>query len=263
MGLSHGIAPIIKTQNHDFTPPTVAKVITENNTAPAKLKPFKKIAPKLDLAQNNAPKSKPTTLKASPQSIAPKDIIDLENWPQLKQAVKDCRYCSDLSQATPQPLFGEGNESTKLMIISEAPGQDESFQGSPFVGSAGVLLDNMLKAIKINRKDIFITHIIKCPTPNRDPHKDEAEACQSFLNAQINLIQPKLILALGRIPAHHLLNSKTPVGKLRGELHLHQKTNTPVIVSYHPAYLLRNVSQKQKSWEDLKFVYQNLALAEQ
>ena len=138
------------------------------------------------------------------------------------------------------------NESADWLIIGEAPGAEEDRRGEPFVGRAGQLLDEMLRAIGKERNQVFIANILKCRPPNnRDPEPAESAACRSYLERQIALIQPKIILAVGRIAAQQLLDTDTPVGKLRGQLH--QYSNTPLVVTYHPAYLLRSPTQKRKS----------------
>ena len=136
------------------------------------------------------------------------------------------------------------------MLIGEAPGAEEDRRGEPFVGRAGKLLDEMLRAIGEARDSVFIANILKCRPPNnRDPKPDEAAACRSYLERQIELVQPRIVLAVGRIAAQQLLDSDAPVGRLRGKVH--RLGDTPLIVTYHPAYLLRSPSQKRKSWDDL------------
>ncbi len=140
------------------------------------------------------------------------------------------------------------------MIIGEAPGADEDRQGEPFVGRAGRLLNNMLLAVGLKREAVYIANILKCRPPgNRDPRPEEAQSCRPYLTRQIELIEPRLILVLGRVAAHNLLDTKTPLGKLRGSVYRYQDTDVPVIVTYHPAYLLRSPADKAKAWEDLKF----------
>jgi len=138
------------------------------------------------------------------------------------------------------------------MIIGEAPGAEEDRRGEPFVGRAGKLLDEMLRAIELDRSKVFIANILKCRPPNnRDPLADEAASCRAYLERQIDLIGPRLILAVGRIAAQNLLHSDSPVGRMRGQVHSLNDGQVPVIVTYHPAYLLRSPSQKQKVWQDL------------
>jgi DNA polymerase len=136
------------------------------------------------------------------------------------------------------------------MIIGEAPGQHEDLQGKPFVGNAGLLLTEMLRAIGLSREEVFITNILKCRPPgNRDPKADEVESCNDYLLRQQQMIQPKIILAVGRIAAQTLLKTDAPLSKLRGKKHTFN--DTPVVVVYHPAYLLRSLSEKRKAWQDL------------
>ena len=138
------------------------------------------------------------------------------------------------------------------MIIGEAPGAEEDRRGEPFVGRAGKLLDEMLRAVGLSRDRVFIANILKCRPPNnRDPAKEEAERCRAYLDRQIALVQPKIVLAVGRIAAQQLLESDAPVGRLRGTVHELSPTGIPLVVTYHPAYLLRSPVQKRKSWQDL------------
>ena len=138
------------------------------------------------------------------------------------------------------------------MIIGEAPGQEEDRLGEPFVGRAGKLLDEMLRSLGLDRSSVFIANILKCRPPNnRDPSAEEAAACRRYLDRQIELVAPKMILAVGRIAAQHLLNSDAPVGRMRGQKHYLNDGQIPVVVTYHPAYLLRSPTQKRKAWQDL------------
>jgi DNA polymerase len=154
---------------------------------------------------------------------------------------------------------GKGHQQADVVIIGEAPGHDEDIQGLPFVGRAGQLLGRMLQAIDIDPQQVYITNILKCrPPQNRDPKTEEVAACSRFLQAQIKLIQPKVIFSVGRISAQNLLQVQTPVGKLRGQQHVLPHTDIPLLVSYHPAYLLRNPAEKSKVWQDLKALHQLL-----
>jgi DNA polymerase len=147
-------------------------------------------------------------------------------------------------------VFGVGNSAADWMIIGEAPGAEEDRRGEPFVGRAGKLLDEMLLAVGQRRRDVFIANILKCRPPNnRDPSAEESASCRPYLQRQIELVQPKIILAVGRIAAQQLLQSDAPVGRLRGKVH--DLDRIPLVVTYHPAYLLRSPSQKRKSWDDL------------
>lgn len=173
------------------------------------------------------------------------------DWQQLREAVAACTRCI-LHESRTQTVFGVGDPDADWMIIGEAPGAEEDRQGEPFVGRAGKLLDEILAAIGLDRQGVFIANILKCRPPgNRDPHAAEAEACRGFLERQIALVRPKIILAVGRIAAQQLLQCDTPVGQLRGQVHALGTAAIPVIVTYHPAYLLRSPGQKRKVWEDL------------
>ena len=170
-------------------------------------------------------------------------------WDELRSAVASCTRCA-LHESRTQTVFGVGSLSADWLIIGEAPGAEEDRRGEPFVGRAGKLLDEMLLAIGEKRESVFIANILKCRPPNnRDPSPDEAASCRPYLERQIELVKPKIILAVGRIAAQQLLQSDAPVGRLRGKVH--QLGATPLVVTYHPAYLLRSPSQKRKSWDDL------------
>ena len=171
------------------------------------------------------------------------------SWDELRQCVADCTRCA-LSESRTNTVFGVGNADADWMIIGEAPGAEEDRQGEPFVGRAGQLLDQMLLAIGQSRERVFIANILKCRPPNnRDPKPDEAAACRDYLEQQIRLVRPRIVLAVGRIAAQNLLGSDEPVGRMRGRPH--DLDGIPLVVTYHPAYLLRSPSQKRKSWNDL------------
>lgn len=171
------------------------------------------------------------------------------DWQQLRGCVSVCTRCA-LHESRTQTVFGVGNQDADWMIIGEAPGAEEDRRGEPFVGRAGKLLDEMLRAVGQERGSIFIANILKCRPPNnRDPHAEEAAECRHYLERQIELVQPKIILAVGRIAAQQLLETDSPVGRLRGSLH--HLGEIPLVVTYHPAYLLRSPTQKRKAWDDL------------
>ena len=171
------------------------------------------------------------------------------DWEQLRRAVSQCQLC-ELHSTRTQTVFGVGHQHADLLIVGEAPGAEEDRQGEPFVGRAGKLLDAMLAAIELDRQQVFIANVLKCRPPNnRDPRTSEIVCCDAYLQRQIELIQPKVILALGRIAAHHLLVSQDSLGKMRQRQHSYN--GIPLLVSYHPAYLLRNPVDKRKSWHDL------------
>jgi DNA polymerase len=170
-------------------------------------------------------------------------------WEALEQAVRTCTRCV-LHTTRTQAVFGVGDRRARWMIIGEAPGAEEDRQGEPFVGRAGQLLNAMLEAIGLSRQQVFIANILKSRPPgNRDPKPEESRACLPYLYRQIELIDPVLILCVGRIAAQTLLRTDAPIGKLRGMLH--HVGHRPMIVTYHPAYLLRSPGEKRKSWADL------------
>ncbi|MGD8931768.1 MAG: uracil-DNA glycosylase [Chromatiales bacterium] len=176
------------------------------------------------------------------------------DWEALRERVRTCRLCG-LREGCTQTVFGVGNTAADLLIIGEAPGADEDRQGEPFVGRAGQLLNAMLLAIGFKREQVFIANILKCRPPNnRDPRPEEALKCEPFLLRQIELIQPRVILSVGRISAQNLLKTDIPVGKLRGRVHRFGERQLPLVVTYHPAYLLRSPEQKGKAWDDLQLV---------
>ncbi|HKK15800.1 MAG TPA: uracil-DNA glycosylase [Gammaproteobacteria bacterium] len=181
-----------------------------------------------------------------------RDGFDENAWQELQDEVSHCTRC-DLHRSRTQTVFGVGNAHADWLIIGEAPGADEDKQGEPFVGRAGKLLNNMLLAMGMQREQVFIANILKCRPPNnRDPRPAEVACCETYLRAQIAMIQPKIIVALGRVAAQNLLQVDTPIGRMRGKQYTYPHADIPVVVTYHPAYLLRSPRQKQKSWQDLQ-----------
>jgi uracil-DNA glycosylase len=196
---------------------------------------------------------------ASPISVCSVDSLD---WPALREAVVACTACK-LCESRRQTVFGVGNPRAHWMIVGEAPGEQEDRQGEPFVGKSGQLLDNMLRAIALTRgeaepeRQVFIANTLKCRPPgNRNPDPDELAKCEPFLIRQIQLVRPKIILAMGAFAVQSLLRSTEPVGRLRGRVHQYQ--GVPLIVTYHPAYLLRNLVDKAKAWDDLCLAVETL-----
>lgn len=176
----------------------------------------------------------------------------IPDWETLQREVAECRLCS-LHEGRTQTVFGVGDVNADWMLIGEAPGAEEDRRGEPFVGRAGKLLDSMLKALGLDRQQVFIANILKCRPPNnRDPRPEEVLACGNYLNQQINTVKPRLILALGRVAAQNLLKTETPIGKMRGKRFHYGDPPIPVVVTYHPAYLLRSPREKRKSWQDLQ-----------
>jgi DNA polymerase len=179
-------------------------------------------------------------------------------WEDLRAAVSSCRACA-LCERRTQTVFGVGHPQAQWMLIGEAPGEQEDQQGEPFVGKAGQLLDNMLRAVGLTRSEapaheqVYIANVLKCrPPQNRNPEPQEVAQCEPYLLRQIALVQPKLILAMGRFAVQSLLKTGEPIGRLRGRVHeVPGMPGVPVVVTYHPAYLLRNPLDKARSWEDL------------
>lgn len=174
-------------------------------------------------------------------------------WDSVSGDVAGCVKCP-LHQTRTNTVFGVGNRKAEWLVVGEAPGAEEDRQGEPFVGRAGGLLNSMLRGIGLARDQVFIANVLKCRPPNnRDPKPEEVEQCLPYLERQIELLQPKIMLAVGRIAAQNLLATDTPIGKLRGHVHRFGAAGIPLVVTYHPAYLLRSPTEKRKAWEDLKF----------
>ncbi|MEE8428350.1 MAG: uracil-DNA glycosylase [Gammaproteobacteria bacterium] len=196
-------------------------------------------APAPDATRQSAPE-----LPSEPQGLA-------ADWPVLEQTVLQCRLCG-LHEGRTQAVFGVGDRAADWLVIGEAPGAEEDRRGEPFVGRAGQMLNAMLKAVGLRREQVYIANIVKCRPPNnRDPRPEEAASCRQYLIRQVELIRPRLILAVGRIAAHNLLGTDSSLGKLRGRIHHFGAQRIPLVVTYHPAYLLRSPDQKAKAWSDL------------
>ncbi|MDO9316019.1 MAG: uracil-DNA glycosylase [Burkholderiaceae bacterium] len=199
-----------------------------------------------------------TSTETASDAPSPSALASTMDWPALREAVASCTACS-LCESRRQTVFGIGHPQAHWMIVGEAPGEEEDRSGEPFVGRSGQLLDNMLRAIGLSRqagetpdpaKQVFIANTLKCRPPgNRNPLPDELARCEGFLIRQIQLVQPRIILAMGRFAVQSLLRSTAPIGQLRGRVHRYQ--GVPLVVTYHPAYLLRNLSEKGRAWDDL------------
>jgi DNA polymerase len=201
----------------------------------------------------HAPVAPAAAANVSPPSAEARERTILSaDWQSLKQRVEGCTDCR-LRASCRQTVFGVGDERAAWMLVGEAPGADEDRLGEPFVGQAGRLLDNMLAAIGLARgTDVYIANVLKCRPPgNRNPQPDEVTQCSPYLLRQIGLIQPRLIVAMGRFAAQTLLNTDASIASLRGRVHRY--AGVPLVVTYHPAYLLRNLPDKAKSWADLRF----------
>ncbi|MBF6987410.1 uracil-DNA glycosylase [Cupriavidus sp. IK-TO18] len=244
----------------------VAEAIAEPVTvaAPA-VAPLVEAAPALEMATPVVPAvpvaapvsrapAEPSLVPAGPEpdsaQAAREAAIAAMAWPALDAAVAGCTACG-LCQTRTNTVFGVGDRQAEWMLVGEAPGENEDLQGEPFVGQAGKLLDNMLGALGLARgRNVFIANVLKCRPPgNRNPEPAEVAQCEPFLRRQIALVRPKVIVVLGRFAAQSLLRTTTPIGKLRGTVHTYE--GIPVVVTYHPAYLLRTLTDKARAWEDL------------
>ena len=216
------------------------------------------------LAQPATQPQQPAHMPAQSVAAFEPEVLAQMDWPALEQAVRECRACA-LCNSRKNTVFGVGDNAAQWMVIGEAPGETEDLQGEPFVGQAGKLLDNMLRAIGLSRKaeaaqgkaqptgqgaGVYIANTLKCRPPgNRNPEPHELQACAPFLQRQVTLVRPRIILAMGRFAVQSLLGTQEPIGKLRSRVHAYQ--GVPVVVTYHPAYLLRNPADKAKAWADL------------
>jgi len=233
--------------------------------APASVAPVQKTAPGA-VAQRPTerapavvpvarPVAGPAPVPAQAESYGTRPAgVETMDWPALQAAVADCRACG-LCQGRTNTVFGVGDTQSDWMVVGEAPGENEDRQGEPFVGAAGQLLDNMLHAVGRSRagegkKGAYIANVIKCrPPANRNPQPAEVAQCEPYLARQVALVQPKVIIAMGRFAVQSLLKTADPIGRLRGQVHRYE--GVPVIVTYHPAYLLRTPTDKGKAWADL------------
>jgi len=176
--------------------------------------------------------------------------IETMDWDSLRETVAACQACK-LCEGRRNTVFGVGDLQADWLVVGEAPGENEDLQGEPFVGQAGKLLDNMLGALGVSRRDnVYIANVLKCRPPgNRNPEPDEIAQCEPFLRRQVDLLKPRIILAMGRFAVQALLQTSEPIGRLRGRVHRYHEV--PLVVTYHPAYLLRNLPDKAKAWSDL------------
>ena len=175
-------------------------------------------------------------------------------YENLELEATNCQQCI-LSKSRNKVVFGKGDKKSKIFIIGEAPGKDEDLNGQPFIGRAGKLLTEILLSIKLKRSDVYITNTIKCrPPDNRNPNTDEIESCSHFLDKEISLIAPEVIILLGKVAAETILNKSKSMADLRGKIHYYKDTEIPTLVFYHPAYLLRSPYEKRKVWDDILFM---------
>jgi uracil-DNA glycosylase family 4 len=195
----------------------------------------------------------PAANVAPPASVGPAAREAGVDWPELRARVAACTRCS-LSSSRTQTVFGVGNQHAEWLVVGEAPGAEEDARGEPFVGRAGQLLNSMLRALGLAREQVYIANVLKCRPPgNRDPTPAEAAECLPYLEQQIGLLKPKIMLVVGRIAAQNLLRTDKTLGSLRQQVHKFGISQVPLVVTYHPAYLLRTPTDKRKTWEDLKF----------
>lgn len=236
---------IAKTAASERTPPKSAPT---SPTSPPRAGPPP--VPRQTVPAPTATPAVPETARWSP----PAEGIAQMDWPQLEATVAACRACG-LCESRRRTVFGAGSTEANWMVVGEAPGENEDREGLPFVGPSGELLDNMLRAVGRSRtgngaQGVYIANVIKCrPPSNRNPQPAEVAQCAPYLARQVALLQPKIILAMGRFAVQSLLQTDEPIGKLRGRVHSYQ--GVPVIVTYHPAYLLRSPTEKAKAWADL------------
>ena len=206
-------------------------------------------------AASGAPSAPQPAASDAPSSASP----DAETWRLLEREVAGCTAC-ELHGTRTQTVFGVGAHDADWMFIGEGPGFEEDRKGEPFVGRAGKLLDKMLAAIGFNRTQVYIANTVKCrPPENRNPRPEELAACNGYLQRQIALIRPRVIVALGGVAANALLQSDVPVGKLRGRVYRFGDAEVPLVVTYHPAYLLRSPQHKRAAWEDLQLAQRTVA----
>lgn len=232
--------------------PSAPDAAPEIETSPEPFhQPVRAVPPSVPLV--NPPSAKYAAADSPPRTRP--TGIDTMEWPALRDAVAGCTACK-LCQGRTQTVFGVGNERAHWLIVGEAPGEQEDRQGEPFVGKSGQLLDNMLRALGLTRdeappeRQVYIANTVKCRPPgNRNPEPEELAQCEPFLIRQIELLQPKIVLAMGRFAVQSLLRSTDPIGRLRGRVHRYQ--GLPLVVTYHPAYLLRNPEDKARAWDDL------------
>ena len=176
------------------------------------------------------------------------------NYYNLELEATNCEQCI-LSESRNKVVFGRGDKNSKIFIIGEAPGKDEDLNGEPFIGRAGKLLTEILLSIQLQRSDVYITNTIKCrPPENRNPNSNEISSCSHFLDKEIDLISPKVIILLGKVAAETILNTSKSMAELRGKVHYYKNTKIPTLVFYHPAYLLRSPYKKRKMWDDILFM---------
>jgi uracil-DNA glycosylase family 4 len=249
MGITQWVLRDAPAQNVSDQPET-KRAVSGRQDKPAEKEPSDKPAPTAEALKSPEPER--TKVTPSQQDVSG---VSLDS---LRIQVTECTAC-ELASSRKQTVFGEGPDQADWLFIGEAPGQQEDRQGKPFVGRAGGLLTQMIRALDATREQVFIVNMLKCrPPDNRDPLPSELKACEPFLLKQIQLVQPKVIVALGKTSAQALLKSDQTLGKLRGQVYQYGPDKIPLIVSYHPAYLLRQPADKGKVWADLLLAHRQL-----
>jgi len=206
-----------------------------------------------------APAVAPAAPRVAPAEAQAQDLVADLDWEPLRERVASCTRCG-LCETRTQTVFGVGSRTADWLIVGEAPGAEEDARGEPFVGRAGLLLNSMLRAIGLAREQVYIANVLKCRPPgNRDPSTRESAECLPYLHRQVALLKPRIMLVVGRIAAQNLLRTDAPLARLRGRAHEFGAARVPLIVTYHPAYLLRTPSDKRKAWADLKLAREVLA----
>lgn len=266
-GLTHWkrVAPVAP----EVLPAATIGSVSTKPAAPQSLIQSVPAAQNLDQVSTMPSAKRPTAAAATqvsqPVSLAPFQPLDLprdERVSRLKvlaDQVKGCVRCQELAQTRTQTVFGVGNPEAKILFVGEAPGADEDKQGEPFVGRAGQLLNDIIKACRLRREDIYICNVLRCRPPgNRLPSPQEAGNCREFLDGQIAIVNPEYIVCWGSTAAKNLLNSEAPIGKMRGKFYEYGRAK--VICTYHPSYLLRNPAAKKDVWEDMKFLFRDMGV---
>lgn len=277
MGLRVWVPPHDSADADDQAPgaPLAAAVPLAGDTAPPRVQVVRpgpeqaaRAAVAAPVAATPAPARAPTTAPVATPPLRPAPALPAAvarlDWAGLQDAVAGCQACS-LCETRHHTVFGTGHLQADWLIVGEAPGEQEDLQGEPFVGASGQLLDAMLHALQLSRapdgpsaQRVYIANTLKCRPPrNRNPQPEEMLKCEPFLQRQIELLRPRIILAMGRFAVQALLRSSEPLGKLRGRVH--QYAGVPLVVSYHPSYLLRSLPEKAKAWEDLCLAADTLA----
>jgi len=266
-------APVLEEEQLPVSPTMATRAARAESVEASTPAP---LSPSMGRAAPAASVEAPSLVQVPPNARGDRPAgIESMDWHALREAVVNCRACK-LCDSRRQTVFGVGNEQAHWMIVGEAPGEQEDLQGEPFVGKSGQLLDNMLRALGLSRKEmpppgggeplsdpasqVYIANTLKCRPPgNRNPQPEELAQCEHFLIRQIELVKPKIILAMGRFAVQSLLRSEEPIGRLRGRVHRYQ--GVPLIVTYHPAYLLRNLEDKSRAWDDLCLAVDTVAAA--